>query len=144
MRESLIQNAFCRSTLCRWHRVAGIATALRSPMHAEAVTSLVLGLEGGRAHLEVADSPRLHSASAFTASAWLRADRLAGWQALMWKGGSARWQSSNREFGLFLNGGSVHLSSTKVSRQHRGHIYLDTPRGAVRTGSWHHVARIGE
>ena len=48
----------------------------------------------------------------------------------------------NREFGLFLNGGSVHLSSTPVSRQHRGHIYLDTPRGAVRTGSWHHVAAV--
>ena len=48
----------------------------------------------------------------------------------------------NSEFGLFLNSGSVHLSSTPVSRQHRGHIYLDTPRGAVRTGSWHHVAAV--
>lgn len=105
-------------------------------MHSEAVTGLVLGLEGGGAHLEVADSLRLHSASAFTASAWLRADRLAGWQALMWKGDQPDGSPySNREFGLFLNGGSVHLSSTPVSRQHRGHIYLDTPRGAVRTGS---------
>ncbi len=61
----------------------------------------------------------------------------------MWKGDQPDGSPySNREFVLFLNGGSVHLSSTPVSRQHRGHIYLDTPRGAVRTGSWHHVAAV--
>ncbi len=49
----------------------------------------------------------------------------------MWKGDQPDGSPySNREFVLFLNGGSVHLSSTPVSRQHRGHIYLDTPRGA--------------
>jgi hypothetical protein len=45
---------------------------------------------------------------------------------------------NNREFAVQLHGGSVQLSSTPVSRLHRGHLFLDTPRGAVQVDRWHH------
>ena len=130
----------------RWRRVGPAAAAVLlgfTPMGSVADVGQALRLDGGQAHLEVEDAPWLHASSAFTVSAWFRTEKSHGWQALFWKGDQPdRDPYSNREFGLFLHGGSVHLSSTPVSRQHRGHIYLDTPRGGVQIDRWHHVAAV--
>ena len=102
-----------------------------------------LCLDGEQSHLEVVDAPGLHAPSAFTVSAWFRVDKVGGWQALFWKGDQPdSYPFGNREFGLFLHNGSVHLSSTPVSRQHRGHIYLDAPHNVVHAGRWQHVAAV--
>jgi len=122
---------------------AAIAFLALTSISSEATGGAVLALEGGQAHLEVEDAPGLHSPTALTLSTWFRADKLHSWQSLLWKGDQPdRDPWKNREFGLFLNGGSVHISSTPVSRRHRGHLYLDTPRGAVQAGRWHHVAAV--
>ena len=103
----------------------------------------VLSLTGGSARLEVEDAPPLHGYAALTMTAWIRANDLNGWQAVFWKGDQPDgYPYSNREFGLFLHGGSVHLTSTPTRRQHRGHIYLDTPGNTVHADRWHHVAAV--
>lgn len=69
--------------------------------------------------------------------------KLHDWQALFWKGDQPDGHPyNNREFAVQLHGGSVQLTSTPVSRLHRGHLYLDTPRGAVQVDRWHHVAAV--
>ena len=96
-----------------------------------------------QAHLEVKDALWLHASSAFTVSAWFRTEKLHGWQALFWKGDQPDGHPyNNREFAVQLHGGSVQLSSTPVSRLHRGHLYLDTPCGAVQVDRWPHVAAV--
>jgi hypothetical protein len=135
-----------RRTNLRRHarRICTVATALVwLPCEAATQPGQVLCLDGAQAHLEMADVVGATASTAFTASAWFRVDKLQGWQALFWKGDQPDgYPYSNREFGLFLHGGSVHLSSTPVSRQYRGHIYLDTPRDLVQAGRWHHVAAV--
>ena len=118
--------------------------ALDEPVVESVVTSgQALCLDGNQAHLEVDDASALHASAEMTLSAWFRVDKLQGWQALFWKGDQPdNYPHGNREFGLFLHDGSIHLSSTPVSRQSRGHIYLDTPRSAVQAGRWHHVAAV--
>ena len=92
----------------------------------------VLCLDGKQAHLEVDDDIRFYAPSELTMSAWFRLDIVQGWQALFCKGDQQDgYPYGGREFGLFLHEGSVHLSSTPMSLQRWGHIYLDTPRSAV-------------
>lgn len=103
----------------------------------------VLALSGGTAHLEVEDAAPLHGFSALTMTAWIRANDLQGWQAVFWKGDQPDgYPYSNREFGLFLHGGSLHLSSTPTQRQQRGHLYLNTPGTSIQADRWHHVAAV--
>lgn len=120
----------------------GIAVALAG-VSADALPGHVLHLEGADARLEVPDAPALRGVHELTVSLWVRPARLGGWQSVVWKGDLPdAWPFGNREVGLFLNGSSVHLTSTPVTRERRGHLYLDTPGSLLQVDRWHHLAAV--